>query len=57
MLTIYIVSWRYTDGSGSGPVCALWSKPAAERMLEILCRHAAGMKLFHVDAVPCEELP
>lgn len=57
MLMVYVVLWRYSDGSASGAVCALWSKSAADRMLKLLESHGDSMKRYEIEAIPCDDLP
>ena len=56
MLTAYVVTWRYTDGSGSGVVSVHWTQQAAERLCRILSTHGDTMKTYSVAAVPAAEV-
>lgn len=52
---VYVVIWRYCDGSASGAVSAHGTKEAADRMVDLLALHGDGMKRFVVEAVPYED--
>lgn len=47
----YVISWRYSDGSASGTVCAHHDKARAEAMLKILSEHGE-MRRYLLEAVP-----
>lgn len=52
----YVISWRYSDGSGNGTVCAHHDKARAEAMLRILTDQA-DMRNFTLEAVPYDASP
>lgn len=56
MLTAYVVTWRYLDGSGSGVVSVHWTQQAAEGLCEILSTHGDTMKTYGVAVVPAAEV-
>jgi hypothetical protein len=53
--TAYVITWRYSDGSGSGATAVFTDKARAERLLEIL--KADAMRDYKVDAVPFDAAP
>jgi hypothetical protein len=55
MSIIYIITWRHSDGSGSGAVGAFFTKTEADQMLAILRQF--GDRDFAIEAVPCGPLP
>lgn len=52
---IYVVTWRYHDGSASGAVSAHDALKAAEHMADILRRHGDGTKVFAIEPTPYED--
>ena len=52
---IYVVTWRYYDGSAVGVVAAHGTKGGAEHMAAILRQHSDGMKVFEIAQTPYED--
>lgn len=57
MITAYVVTWAYLDGSAGGAIAVAWTKESALRLATILQEHGDTGKKYAVDAVPCEALP
>ncbi len=57
MKLIYVIAWRYGDGSGSGVVCAHGTREGAEIMLGILAEQCDGMRVFSIHEIPYQEQP
>jgi len=55
MKIIYVISWRYSDGSASGVVSAHGTREGAEVMLGILADHCDGVRGFSIHEVPFQE--
>lgn len=53
-MTVFVVTWRYADGSGSGFVRAFLERDQAELVMTILREHGDTMKTFALDEAPCE---
>lgn len=49
--TVYVVTWRYIDGSGSGATAAFSDKARAEGLVELLIG-ADSIRQFKIEAVP-----
>ena len=52
---IYLITWRYIDGSASGAVSAHGTEEGAARIVELLNQHGDGMKRFAVIPTPFED--
>lgn len=48
---VYVITWRYSDGSGSGATAAFTDKARAEKLVEILDK-TDSMQHFKIEAVP-----
>lgn len=48
--TVFVVNWRYCDGSASGTVRVYKNKSSAERDLEMLNKYLEG-RLFSMEEV------
>lgn len=53
MNVVYVITWRYSDGSSSGAVSAHASKASAEAMLAIL-NDQDGIRQYVIETVPSE---
>lgn len=49
--TAYVVTWRWSDGSGSGATAAFIDKKRAERLIEVLTADTNG-RYYKIEAVP-----
>jgi hypothetical protein len=54
---IYVIAWRYSDGSASGVVSAHGTREGAEIMLGILAEQGDSMRGFSIHEVPFQEQP
>ena len=54
MRVVYVIAWRYGDGSGSGAVSAHGTREDAETMLEILVQQDS-MRSFSIHPVPFQD--
>lgn len=54
MKVVYVIAWRYGDGSASGVVSAHGTREGAEVMLEILVQQDS-MRNFNIHAVPFQD--
>lgn len=54
--TVYIVAWRWSDGSGSGPTAAFVDKMRAEKLLEVLSSEPCGKEYTLIEA-PFDNTP
>ncbi len=52
---IYVITWRYYDGSAAGVVSAHGTNEGAEHMVSILRQHCDGMKVFAIEPIPYED--
>lgn len=52
---IYVVIWRYHDGSAAGMVSAHGTEVGADLMVRLLEQHGDGMKSFKAEPVPYED--
>lgn len=52
-MTVFVITYRYTDNSGSGAVCALPSLPTAEKFLQLIKGIGDTMKTFEIVEAPC----
>jgi hypothetical protein len=50
---IYVITWRYGDGSGSGAVAGFRTEEAAQNMLAIL-NQQDSMRNYAIVAIPFE---
>lgn len=55
MKIIYVIAWRYSDGSASGVVSAHGTREGAEIMLGILVEQCDGQRGFSINEVPFQE--
>jgi hypothetical protein len=53
--TAYVITWRHSDGSGSGATAAFTSKDRADVLLKILQQD--GMLSYKLEAVPFDSAP
>lgn len=51
MEMVYVITWRYSDGSGSGATAAFTDKSRAEKLVDILLA-SDSMRNFKIEAVP-----
>lgn len=49
--TAYVITWRYSDGSGSGATAAFMDKKRAERLVELLAADTSARN-YKIEAVP-----
>lgn len=54
MSVLYVVTWRYSDGSASGTVSAHRTEACARQMLDILENNCSGMRQFDVKVTPAD---
>jgi hypothetical protein len=54
--TVYVIAWRWNDGSGSGATAAFVDKARAERLLEVLTADACG-RSYKLEAVAFDSTP
>lgn len=53
MKDVFVITWRYSDGSGSGAVCVCQSADMADRLLSILQAASDGaMRGFSIEQIP-----
>jgi hypothetical protein len=52
----YVITWRYSDGSGSGAVAAFVDMERAEALIRIL-RDEGASRDYRLDAVPFDSTP
>lgn len=52
METIYLILWKYNDGSGSGAVRAYTTQDEADKTMLLLNEHGDIGKNFYVQEVP-----
>ncbi len=57
MTVTYVVTWRWLDGSGSGPVSVHWTQAGAELMKSLLDQHGDSGKEYVITPTPTEPLP
>ncbi len=50
----HVVTWRYSDNSAFGVVSVHRTREGAERMVNLLAKHAET-KQFQIDAAPAEQ--
>ena len=51
MKTIFVITWKYIDGSGYGTVRAYELRQTAESDLQLLVAHGDGMKDFKIEEI------
>jgi hypothetical protein len=49
--TAYVITWRWSDGSGSGATAAFVNKARAERLIEVLTADT-NARDYKIEAVP-----
>jgi hypothetical protein len=49
--TAYVITWRYSDGSGGGATAAFSDKARAEKLVELLLANDSARQ-FKIEAVP-----
>lgn len=49
---VWVLSWKYSDGSAYGIINVYSKKETAERELNTLSIHGDGMKTFIVEPIP-----
>lgn len=49
--TAYVITWRWSDGSGSGATAAFMDKARAEVLLKVLTADPTGRD-YKIEAVP-----
>lgn len=54
--TAYVITWRWSDGSGSGATAAFVHKARADRLLEVLTADPTGRD-YKIEAVPFDSAP
>lgn len=50
---VYVVLWRYGDGSASGAVAAFSTSAAAEKLVALL-KDQESRRSFKIEAIPFE---
>lgn len=56
MSVIYVIVWRYSDGSASGAVSAHQTQANAEAMLSILEAQESSRR-YAIETIPSEAAP
>lgn len=49
---VYVLWWRYSDGSAAGVIKVFENEQTAKEQLDILIRHGDGLKKFDITPVP-----
>jgi hypothetical protein len=52
----YVITWRYSDGSGSGATAAFTNKARAEVLVQVL-QQDVSMRQYKLEAVPFDAAP
>jgi len=56
MTEMYVILWKYSDGSANGVVTAHLDKDVADSVMALLEKHGDGMKVFSLHEMDARNL-